>query len=683
MSEIFNLSQICPKLKPCTLFEGERNIIVEGNGSKGQVVLPKNYRPILGLLDGKHSIKDISSELFQKEGYVSFQAIITTVKLLSEAGLFENKGLAEHFSTLEEEKAPHEQKASLLNQTIYELPVLKKVNLNIKNELAFWALAIFMTFFALWNFKTFFNFDLSLFLKTRSGYESALLRLLITASVLMSFKALAQALLLFLSTGSIYGVNVRFFPYSIALGTNDSSIYSHEKKSVIIAYGVVSSWLYLVACATLIFIPQLQPYKNDFIVMSFLLTFIDMDPYRRSDLTKLFFFLYAEAQLKNILPYLKNCTLAGLWKDTDAKVSDELRYIIYSVTALGWAIGFLIFNFEIVLKTFPHLFFQIQIGSTASKFSAFCILVTLLFISSYLFIDLANTIIKNILSPILVPYKKMRSKAKEYKGIEIQSINIEEHLKRNMFFKQLSNPALSFLIKNSKVLQLKKGDNLIIQGDHSRDVYFLLNGSVNVNVRESTGRIKSLATLEAGTVLGEMALLEKCQRTANVTAIEDIIYLEFPEKVFAELMARDEFKSDYNKLLARIQLSQFVSSAKIFKDFPPEVMNLFVEAGDLVLFPAGHNIVTEGERDKTFFLLIKGKVDILKEHKKITELEQGDFFGEIALIANVPRTATVYVAEESLFLYIEDKKFWKLLSENIELAMYIESVSSHRKVNAA
>ena len=176
---------------------------------------------------------------------------------------------------------------------------------------------------------------------------------------------------------------------------------------------------------------------------------------------------------------------------------------------------------------------------------------------------------------------------------------------------------------------------------------------------------------------------EKARRTANATASEDIVYLEMPEKVF-ELLTKDpSFEDDLEKLRKRIELSQFVASANLFRDFPPEIMNLFVESGDLVLFPAGHNIVDEGEEDKTFYLLIKGRVDILKGQEKVAELGQGDFFGEVALIANVPRTATVKTIEDSLFLYIEDKKFWAILSQNIELAMYIESVGRHRLQEAA
>lgn len=681
MANKLNLSTLRPKLKSCSFFEGERNIVVEGHDSKTQVVLPRDYLPILSLLDGEHTVKEISSELYKAEGKVSFHAIITTIKLLSEAHLFE--GVDQQFGEVQEEKAPHEQKASILSHTLYELKLLNKIKMNVKGELFYWCIATLMVAVSAWNYKAFTNLDLTFYLKSSTGYEEALLRMFVISSLLMTLKACTQGLLLLLSTGTVYGIFLRIFPYSIALGVNDSSIYSHDKKRVIIAYGVLSSLLYLMTYATLAFVPFLQAYRNDFAVTAILLSFIEMDPYRRSDLTKLFFFFYAEAQLKSIMPYLKNCTVTGLWKDSGAKIADEIRYITYSILALAWAIGFSLFSFEIILKNFPNLFYQIQLGQAASKYSAMVVMSVLFFITGYLLLDLANTFFKNIISPMLAPFMKLKGRAKAYSHNDFSAEALKEQLKANMLWGQLSSSAIDFIIAHSQVHSMKEGSHLITQGDHGQDVYFLLKGNVNVTVRENTGRVKHIVNLGPNTVIGELAILEKCKRTANVTAAEDIIFLEIPEKVFAELMSREEFKDDYHKLKTRIQISQYVSSARMFKDFPPEVMNLFVEAGDLVIFPGGHNIVDEGESDKTFYLLIKGKVDVYKDGEKIAELEQGDFFGEVALIANVPRTATVHAVEESLFLYIEDKKFWKILSENVELAMYIESVSSHRTVKAA
>ncbi|MGZ3810077.1 MAG: hypothetical protein ACXVCE_18485, partial [Bacteriovorax sp.] len=433
MANKLNLSTLRPKLKACSFFEGERNVVVEGHDSKTQVVLPKEHRAILSLLNGERTVQEITSELYRSQGQVSFRALITTIKLLSEAHLFEAiDGVDAQFKEVQEEKAPHEQKASILSHTLYELKILNKIKINFKSELFFWSIIALMVVIAASNYKSLTHLDLALFLKSPTGYENALMRIVVISSILMSMKALFQGVLLLLSTGTVYGPFLRIFPYSIALGINDSSVYSHEKKRVIIGYGIISSCLYLISYAVLGFVPLLRHYRSDFAVMSILLTFIEMDPYRRSDLTKLFFFFYAEAHLKNIMPYLKNCTFAGLWKDTGAKMSDEIRYVTYSILALGWAIGFSLFSFEIVLKSFPNLFYQIELGQTTSKYSAIVVVSILFFITGYLLLDLAHTLGRNIISPMFVPLMKLKRRAKDYNSKDFGPDVLKEQLKKSM-----------------------------------------------------------------------------------------------------------------------------------------------------------------------------------------------------------------------------------------------------------
>jgi hypothetical protein len=58
-------------------------------------------------------------------------------------------------------------------------------------------------------------------------------------------------------------------------------------------------------------------------------------------------------------------------------------------------------------------------------------------------------------------------------------------------------------------------------------------------------------------------------------------------------------------------------------------------------YEAGDEIIRQGEQGETAYIIQSGRVEIIKSGKKVGELGDGDFFGEIALVGDVKRTATV------------------------------------------
>jgi CRP/FNR family transcriptional regulator, cyclic AMP receptor protein len=75
----------------------------------------------------------------------------------------------------------------------------------------------------------------------------------------------------------------------------------------------------------------------------------------------------------------------------------------------------------------------------------------------------------------------------------------------------------------------------------------------------------------------------------------------------------------------------------------------------------------QGERGREFFVLLEGAADVTKDGQSINTLGSGDFFGEIALVSDTPRTATVTASSPVRALVITDRSFRRLLEEQPEI----------------
>jgi CRP/FNR family transcriptional regulator, cyclic AMP receptor protein len=102
-------------------------------------------------------------------------------------------------------------------------------------------------------------------------------------------------------------------------------------------------------------------------------------------------------------------------------------------------------------------------------------------------------------------------------------------------------------------------------------------------------------------------------------------------------------------------------------------------------YETGHVIVQKGEGGVGFYLILEGSVEIRSDGTTIAKLGPGQFFGEMSVIDNQPRSADVVAIEPSRCLILSAWSFNALISENpkIALRMLQEFVRRLRSTNQA
>jgi CRP/FNR family cyclic AMP-dependent transcriptional regulator len=76
---------------------------------------------------------------------------------------------------------------------------------------------------------------------------------------------------------------------------------------------------------------------------------------------------------------------------------------------------------------------------------------------------------------------------------------------------------------------------------------------------------------------------------------------------------------------------------------------------------SGKVLMRQGDNGREFFVLVDGTVSIERDGTRLRTLENGDFFGEIALLAEGPRTATATTETDAKLLVLGHREFHSLM----------------------
>jgi voltage-gated potassium channel len=88
------------------------------------------------------------------------------------------------------------------------------------------------------------------------------------------------------------------------------------------------------------------------------------------------------------------------------------------------------------------------------------------------------------------------------------------------------------------------------------------------------------------------------------------------------------------------------------------------QIADEIDLPPGKTLTKEGSRGREFFVLLEGSAEVQRHGQRIATMRGGDFFGEIALVTDVSRTATVTTSSPVHALVITDRAFRGLLRDS-------------------
>ncbi|MEO5888582.1 MAG: cyclic nucleotide-binding domain-containing protein [Anaerolineales bacterium] len=190
---------------------------------------------------------------------------------------------------------------------------------------------------------------------------------------------------------------------------------------------------------------------------------------------------------------------------------------------------------------------------------------------------------------------------------------------------------------------------IIRQGEKGDKFYILLNGKADVYLNMPGGSELLVNHIKPGQYFGEMALLGGGVRAATVKASTEgpVSVMELDEKAFNSLI--DDSRSLREELMGLVERRNTYHQLQTLSSLDENVLSSILKDIEPITYKEGHEIIKQGDVGDTFYLLLDGQVDILVKDDRggqvlVNQLSRGSYFGEMALMGDKRRNATVRVS---------------------------------------
>jgi CRP-like cAMP-binding protein len=242
-------------------------------------------------------------------------------------------------------------------------------------------------------------------------------------------------------------------------------------------------------------------------------------------------------------------------------------------------------------------------------------------------------------------------------------VEAAEMIDQLSLFDDVPEDALSELAGRVRLRSFSAGQPVVRQGERAEAFYVVRKGVLRVVEEDpATGEeVRTLRSLGRGEAFGEVGLAETAPRAATVRAAQDVEVFEIDKGTFGELLA-DILQAP--RFAPTIQSVAEVRKMACFSHLEMDELVELVEQGEWVNVTPGEVIVEQGEEGDAFFAISSGQVQVSQDHQSVRTMGPGAHFGEIALLLDVPRTATVRALTPVRAFRLDRQGFDKLVRDS-------------------
>ena len=377
-----------------------------------------------------------------------------------------------------------------------------------------------------------------------------------------------------------------------------------------------------------------------------------------------------EAVLKGFT-YLKNRMLKRLFASD--LFEGEKPLIAFCCWTLIWCISAFTMGADFIEKNQePLVSLYINGSGIFTTIIIFLLIAVTCFISFSVLFGVLTALFVYIRS--IVPRRSLENRIASLKSLEKEKVI--GFLRSVPFFSPSPDELLSSIAESSRNLTFNPGDVIIRQGEKGDSFFVITEGSALILREDETGNETCIATLNSGDCFGEVALVESIPRTATVKALTAGSTLAVDCRDF--LTAAEAIKGA--DVISLVQGYHMLYHSPFFSSLETEAITQLLHMVERISIEPGQVIISCGDVGDRFYVVLKGELEVMDRDEKsvIRTLRQGDPFGEIALLADTARTATVIARTSGDLVALNRSSFNEFFSRYFSLGEKLEELGCRR-----
>ena len=212
-------------------------------------------------------------------------------------------------------------------------------------------------------------------------------------------------------------------------------------------------------------------------------------------------------------------------------------------------------------------------------------------------------------------------------------------LSTHFLFNSMNQDFISYIISNFYSYDFPQNTTIYEEGDFGNFFFVLSKG-----VLECFNSKKIPTKIKAWKCFGESSLLNNTKREDTITSIQSITLLVLDGYIYRECLQRiadEQYKEKFS----------FLNSLSYFKPLDSISKYILTEKLTTVKFESGNKIIQKNEIGDSMYIIKKGSVSCQIKKKELRVLSDNDYFGQNAILFDVPRSMDV-IAKEYTICYM-------------------------------